>query len=146
MAAVDIDPSKLALAQELGAELTVNAMEQDPGAYLKQQVGGMHGVLVTAVSRPAFAQALGMARRGAIALNGLPPGDFPLPIFDTVLNGLTIRGSIVGTRLDLQKSLDFAAAELVHAHTAPRGWTTSTTFSRMQAGKIDGRIVLDLSM
>ena len=148
VAAVDIDPSKLALAQELGAELTVNAMEQDPGAYLKQQVGGMHGVLVTAVSRPAFAQALGMARRGGtIALNGLPPGDFPLPIFDTVLNGLTIRGSIVGTRLDLQKSLDFAAAGLVHAHTAPaRLDDINDIFAKMQAGKIDGRIVLDLSM
>ena len=148
VAAVDIDPSKLKLAQELGAELTVNAMEQDPGTYLKQEVGGMHGVLVTAVSRPAFAQALGMARRGGtIALNGLPPGDFPLPFFDTVLNGLTIRGSIVGTRLDLQESLDFAAAGLVHAHTAAaRLDDINDIFAKMEAGKIDGRIVLDLSM
>ncbi len=147
VAAVDIDPAKLKLAQELGAELTVNAMEQDPGAYLKKEVGGMHGVLVTAVSRPAFAQALGMTRRGGtIALNGLPPGDFPLPIFDTVLNGLTIRGSIVGTRLDLQVSLDFAAAGLVHAHTATaRLDDINAVFDRMQAGKIDGRIVLDMS-
>ncbi len=147
VAAVDIDPAKLKLAQELGAELTVNAMEQDPGAYLKKEVGGMHGVLVTAVSRPAFAQALGMTRRGGtIALNGLPPGDFPLPIFDTVLNGLTIRGSIVGTRLDLQESLDFAAAGLVHAHTATaRLDDINAVFDRMQAGKIDGRIVLDMS-
>lgn len=147
VAAVDIDPSKLRLAQELGAELTVNAMEQDPGTYLKKEVGGMHGVLVTAVSRPAFAQALGMARRGGtIAMNGLPPGDFPLPIFDTVLNGLTIRGSIVGTRLDLQESLDFAAAGMVRAHTATaRLDDINDIFDRMQAGKIDGRIVLDMS-
>ncbi|WP_298948442.1 alcohol dehydrogenase AdhP [uncultured Paracoccus sp.] len=147
VAAVDIDPSKLKLAQELGAELTVNAMEQDPGTYLKKEVGGMHGVLVTAVSRPAFAQALGMARRGGtIALNGLPPGDFPLPIFDTVLNGLTIRGSIVGTRLDLQESLDFAAGGMVHAHTATaRLDDINDVFARMQGGKIDGRIVLDLA-
>ena len=147
VAAVDIDPSKLKLAKELGAELTVNAMEADPGQVLKKEVGGMHGVLVTAVSRPAFAQALGMTRRGGtIALNGLPPGDFPLPIFDTVLNGLTIRGSIVGTRLDLQESLDFAAAGMVHAHTATaRLDDINDVFARMEAGKIDGRIVLDMS-
>ena len=147
VAAVDIDPSKLRLAKELGAELTVNAMEQDPGTYLKKEVGGMHGVLVTAVSRPAFAQALGMARRGGtIALNGLPPGDFPLPIFDTVLNGLTIRGSIVGTRLDLQESLEFAASGQVHAHTATAKLDEiNDVFAKMEAGKIDGRIVLDMS-
>ena len=147
VAAVDIDPSKLRLAQELGAELVVNAMEVDPGTYLKKEVGGMHGVLVTAVSRGAFAQALGMTRRGGtISLNGLPPGDFPLPIFDTVLNGLTIRGSIVGTRLDLQESLEFAGAGLVHAHTATAKLDDiNDVFDRMQAGKIDGRIVLDMS-
>ncbi|MFD1798105.1 alcohol dehydrogenase AdhP [Paracoccus aurantiacus] len=147
VAAVDIDPAKLKLAEELGAELTVNAMENDPGDYFKKEVGGMHGVLVTAVSRPAFAQALGMARRGGtIALNGLPPGDFPLPIFDTVLNGLTIRGSIVGTRLDLQESLDFAGAGLVHAHTAAEPLDNiNDIFKRMEKGQIDGRIVLDMS-
>ncbi|TKW64923.1 MAG: alcohol dehydrogenase AdhP [Paracoccus denitrificans] len=147
VAAVDIDPAKLKLAKELGAELTVNAMENDPGDTLKKEVGGMHGVLVTAVSRPAFAQALGMARRGGtIALNGLPPGDFPLPIFDTVLNGLTIRGSIVGTRLDLQESLDFAGAGKVHAHIAAEPLDNiNDIFSRMEKGQIDGRIVLDMS-
>ncbi|HBF90656.1 MAG TPA: zinc-dependent alcohol dehydrogenase, partial [Hyphomonas atlantica] len=52
-----------------------------------------------------------MVRRGGtVSLNGLPPGDFPLSIFNMVLNGITVRGSIVGTRLDLQESLDFAAA------------------------------------
>jgi propanol-preferring alcohol dehydrogenase len=147
VAAVDIDPSKLRLAEKLGAEVTVNAMECEPGAYLKKEIGGAHGVLVTAVSRSAFAQALGMARRGGtIALNGLPPGDFPLPIFGMVLEGLTVRGSIVGTRLDLQESLEFARAGLVHAHTATAKLDEiNDVFARMHAGKIDGRIVLDLN-
>jgi propanol-preferring alcohol dehydrogenase len=46
-----------------------------------------------------------VARGGTVALNGLPPGDFPLNIFGLVLNGITVRGSIVGTRLDLLESL-----------------------------------------
>ena len=46
----------------------------------------MHGVLVTAVHPQAFAQAIGLTRRGGtIVFNGLPPGYFPAPIFDIVL-------------------------------------------------------------
>src|SRR3546814_10789863 len=88
-----------------------------PISFIKKEIGGAHGALVTAVSPIAFKQALGMVRRGGtVALNGLPPGDFPLSIFDTVLNGITVRGSIVGTRLDLQEALDFAAEEIGRAH------------------------------
>ena len=74
----------------------------DPAAFVEREVGGAQGVLVTAVSPKAFEQALGMVDRGGtVSLNGLPPGDFPLSIFDTVLNGITLRGSIVGTHQDL---------------------------------------------
>lgn len=147
VAAVDVDDSKLALARRLGAELTVNAKETDPAAYLRREIGGAHGVLVTAVSPKAFEQALGMTRRGGtIALNGLPPGDFPLPIFDMVLNGITVRGSIVGTRLDLQEALDFAAAGKVAATVSTdRLENVNEVFDRMLQGRIDGRVVLDMA-
>lgn len=147
VAAVDIDDSKLKLARELGAEVTVNARNVDPVAAIKKEIGGAHGVLVTAVSPKAFEQALKFARRGGtIALNGLPPGDFPLPIFDMVLEGITVRGSIVGTRLDLAESLDFAGRGLVHAHTSTaRLEDINGVFDKMIAGKIDGRIVLDFA-
>jgi propanol-preferring alcohol dehydrogenase len=147
VAAVDIDDSKLALARRLGAEVTVNARETDPAAYLRREIGGAHGVLVTAVSPKAFEQALGMARRGGtIALNGLPPGDFPLPIFDMVLNGITVRGSIVGTRLDLQEALDFAGAGKVAATVSTeRLENVNAVFERMLQGRIDGRVVLDMA-
>ena len=81
--------------------------------------GGAQGVLVTAVSPKAFEQAIGMVGRGGtMSLIGLPPGDFPLDIFGMVLNGITVRGSIVGTRLDLQESLDFAGEGKVKATVA----------------------------
>ena len=48
-------------------------------------------------------------------MNGLPPGDFPVSIFDVVLKRLTIRGSIVGTRKDMQEALQFAADGKVKA-------------------------------
>lgn len=144
--AVDIDDAKLKLAQDLGASLTVNARDVDPVAFITKEIGGAQGVLVTAVSPTAFQQAMGMARRGGtISLNGLPPGDFPISIFDTVLNGITVRGSIVGTRLDLQESLDFAAQGKVKATvTTDSLENINDVFARMHKGEIEGRVVLDL--
>ena len=144
--AVDIADDKLALAKELGAELTVNAAREDPAAFAHKQIKGAHGALVTAVSPKAFSQALGMLRRhGTLSLNGLPPGDFPLPIFDVVLKRLTVRGSIVGTRKDLQEALDFAAEGKVKAHVHPGNLDDiNTIFDTMRQGAIDGRIVLSM--
>ncbi len=148
VAAVDIDDEKLDFAKKLGATVTVNAKNTDPGEYLKQEIGGAHGVLVTAVSAIAFDQALSMVRRGGtVVFNGLPTGDFPVSIFDTVLNGITIRGSIVGTRLDLQESLNMAAAGKVKATvTAEPLENINDIFERMRQGKIEGRIVIDYTM
>lgn len=146
VAAIDVADDKLALARELGADLTVNAINQDPGAYLQQQAGGMHGVLVTAVSPIAFEQGISALRRkGTIALNGLPKGSFDLPIFDTVLNRYTVRGSIVGTRKDMQEAVEFAVEGKVKAtiHKAKLE-DINDVFDQMKAGKIDGRIVLEI--
>ncbi|TBU99257.1 alcohol dehydrogenase AdhP [Stutzerimonas kirkiae] len=148
VAAVDVDDDKLALATRLGAEVVVNARNTDPAAYLKKEIGGAHGALVTAVSPIAFQQAMGMTRRGGtIALNGLPPGDFSLSIFDMVLNGTTVRGSIVGTRLDLQEALDFAGEGKVKATVSSDSLENiNEIFGRMHKGQINGRVVLDLSL
>jgi len=143
--AVDVDEPKLDLAKRLGAQLAVNARTQDPVAFVKKQVGGAQGVLVTAVSPKAFEQALGMVGRGGtVSLTGLPPGDFPLSIFDTVLNGITVRGSIVGTRLDLQEAMAFAGEGKVKATVeTARLEGINDVFARMRQGDIRGRIVLD---
>ena len=102
-------------------------------------------MLVTAPSPKAFEQALGMVRRGGtIVLNGLPPGSFPLPIIDMVLDGITIRGSIVGTRLDLQEALAFAGEGVVKATVqTERLEDINGVFERMRVGQIEGRVVLD---
>ncbi|MEM9476867.1 MAG: alcohol dehydrogenase AdhP [Pseudomonadota bacterium] len=146
VAAVDISDDKLKLARELGADLTFNAATEDPVAELQSQMGGVHGVLVTAVSNAAFEQAVGMLRRhGYMSLVGLPPGSFPLPIFEIVLKRITVRGSIVGTRNDLAESLAFAGEGKVTSHFE---WDTleniNAIFDQMRAGKIDGRIVMKI--
>lgn len=143
--AIDVDDSKLELAAGLGAEVTVNARTGDVVAEVQKATGGVHGVLVTAVHPEAFGQAIGLARRGGtIVFVGLPPGDFPASIFDIVLKGLTIRGSIVGTRQDMVEAIDFFARGLIHptVRTATLD-EINDVFAKMEQGQIDGRVVLD---
>jgi propanol-preferring alcohol dehydrogenase len=147
VAALDVTPQKLALARATGADLAVDATSPDAvSQVLKATGGGAHGVLVTAVSPPAFAQAVQMVRRkGTVSLVGLPPGDFPTPIFDVVLKRITVRGSIVGTRRDLDEAIEFAVEGKVHAQItkAPLD-TINSIFADLKAGKIEGRMVLTL--
>ncbi|WP_205538491.1 alcohol dehydrogenase AdhP [Mycobacterium kyogaense] len=143
--AIDVDDAKLDLATRLGAEVVVNARTADVVAEVQKATGGAHGVLVTAVHPEAFGQAIGLARRGGtIVFVGLPPGDFPASIFDIVLKGLTIRGSIVGTRQDMVEAIDFFARGLIHptVHTATLD-EINDVFARMEQGRIDGRVVID---
>lgn len=144
--AVDVHESKLALARALGADLAIHAVDGDPVGEVQRQMGGVHGVLVTAVSNAAFAQAVGMLRRGGfMSLVGLPPGDFPLPIFEIVLKRITVRGSIVGTRNDLAEALAFAGEGKVASHFSwDRLENINAIFERMKAGAIDGRVVLEI--
>ena len=82
--------------------------------------------------------------KGTMVFNGLPPGDFPAPIFDIVLKGLTICGSIVGTRQDMAEALDFYARGLIHPTVASAGLDEIyDVFDRMERGQIDGRVVID---
>ena len=145
--ALDIAEDKLKLARAAGADHAVNALSADAvESVLRDTGGGAHGVLVTAVSTAAFAQALKMVRRkGTVSLVGLPPGEFPTPIFDVVLKRITVRGSIVGTRRDLDEAIAFALEGKVRSEItrAPLA-DINAIFDRMKSGKIDGRMVLDM--
>ena len=146
VAAVDVYPSKLDLARKLGADLVLDG-KADPASEMQSKIGGAHGVLVTAASSKAFEQAYGMLRpRGTMSLVGLPPGRFELPTVETVLRRITVRGSIVGTRQDLEEALAFAGEGKVTTHFS---WdklsNINAIFDRMEHGGIDGRIVLRMS-
>src|ERR1700757_4458046 len=146
VATVDLGPEKMALAKKLGAEITIDAKTQDPAKEIQKQTGGSHGGSPTRVSTIAFKQAIGMLRRGGTcALNGLPPGEFPVSIFDVVLNRYTIRGSIVGTRPDVEEARAVAAEDKVRAaiETQPLE-SVNAVFNRLRTGKVNGRVVLGI--
>lgn len=143
--AVDIADDKLELAKNHGAEVAINAANEDPAAAVQERVGGAHAVLDTAVHEQAFGQAIGMSRRGGtIVFNGLPPGTFDVSVFDVVLNGLTVRGSIVGTRQDMVEALELYAAGKIQPTYQRRGLEElNEIFDEMRGGKIDGRVVIE---
>jgi propanol-preferring alcohol dehydrogenase len=144
--AIDIDPEKLAVAKRMGAEMVINAQQDDVIKIVQSEVGGAHGVVVTAVSLTAFTQAIGITRRkGTCVLVGLPPGEFPTPLFDVVLKRITIRGSLVGTRADLEDCLSVAASRNIRseARTAPLE-KANDALDDLRHGKVKGRIVLTM--
>lgn len=144
--AVDTNDEKLSLAKSLGATHCIDFMKQKPSEVIHTLVGGVHGVVCTAVSKPAFQEAYKAIRRGgACVLVGLPPEELPIPIFDTVLNGVKVIGTIVGTRKDLKECLQFAAEGKVKAITEIKQLEDiNDIFADMEKGEITGRIVMEL--
>jgi propanol-preferring alcohol dehydrogenase len=145
---IDIDDGKLAHATRLGADFVINAKTGDPAAAVKKATdGGAHGVLITAPSLIAFKQGVAMTRkRGTCVLVGLPPGEFPVPLFDVVANCITIRGSFVGTRQDRAEALSFAVGGKVKADIELQPLSSiNQIFERLEHGDVPSRVVLDFA-
>lgn len=142
--AVDVIDEKLDLARELGAEFTINATKEDPVEAI-QRLGGVNQAIALAVSPRAFEQAYGSLRRGGKLVFVALPADneVKLPIFETVLNGITIAGSIVGTRKDLREvfALHAAGKTRVIRETRPLD-QVNEAIADVEAGRVAARIVL----
>jgi len=146
--AVDSEDGKLEHARRLGADVMINARHGDPAAAVQKATGGgAHGVLITAPSLPAFKQGVGMTRKhGTCVLVGIPPGDFPTPLFDVVANCITIRGSFVGNRRDMAEALAFAVDGQVKADIELQPLSAiNTIFERLAHGDVPSRVVLDFT-
>jgi propanol-preferring alcohol dehydrogenase len=146
--AVDVSPEKTELALDHGAEAAFDASAEPdvPGRIRELTGGGAHGGLVTAVNGAAFPEAVaGLRRGGTVSLVGLPPERFGLDIVSTVLGGLTVRGSIVGTRRDLDEAIDFFARGLVRPTYQVRPLTdVNAILADLAAGRVEGRVVMDM--
>lgn len=145
--AVDLLPEKLEMAKELGADYVVNAREEDPVVAIKK-LGGANAAIPFAVSPKAFGQAYQSLRRGGKAvLVGLPADNFiQLPIFETVLNGLHVIGSIVGTRLDLSEVFELHAQGKTRVIYEKRKLeTVNESFEDVEKARVKARIVFDLT-
>lgn len=145
--AVDTGEDRKKLSLKLGASHFVDFMDGKPDEEIQSLLHtGVHASICTAVSEQGFESAYASVRRGGtLVLVGLPPDDMPLPIFDTVINGITVVGSIVGTRRDLEECLDFASRGKIKTDIQVRELDDiNQIFDELDSGKITGRIVLDL--
>jgi len=146
--AVDINNDKLALAKEVGADIVINGHEvEDVAALIQEKTGGAHSAVVTAVSKVAFNQAVDSVRAGGrVVAVGLPSEMMDLSIVKTVLDGIQVIGSLVGTRKDLEEAFQFGAEGLVVPVVQKRPISDAVdVFDEMEAGTIQGRMVLDFT-
>ncbi|MFC9080201.1 alcohol dehydrogenase AdhP [Streptomyces sp. NPDC057062] len=146
VAAIDITDEKLELAAELGADLIIDARTDDVGEVLKQH-GGAHAAIALAVNDVAFAAVnSGLRRGGKLVMVALPAhGTIQVPIFDTVLNGTSLIGSIVGTRQDLAEVFELHAAGQTQVLCETRPLTSvNESIDEVLRGEVKARIVFDL--
>ena len=141
--AVDLIDEKLELSRELGAEFTVNAAKEDPVEAI-QRLGGADQAIALAVSPKSFEQAYrSLKRGGTLVFVALPAeNEMKLPIFETVLNGITVIGSIVGTRTDLREVFELHAAGKTTVEREIRPLDeVNQAIEDVEAGHVPARIV-----
>ena len=130
------------------AVLVVNGKEvEDVADYIQEKTGGTHSAVVTAVSKVSFNQAVDrVSAGGTVVAVGLPSEYMELSNVKTVLDGIRVVGSLVGTRKDLEEAFDFGAQGLVVpvVETVPVD-TAVKVFDQMEKGEIQGRKVLDFT-
>jgi alcohol dehydrogenase, propanol-preferring len=144
--AVDVHDEKLALARDLGASHTVNARTVDPVEAI-QQLGGADAAIALAAQPEPFAQAFRSLRRGGrLVFVALPKdNELPLPIFETVLGGITVAGSIVGTRLDLAEVYELQRDSRTRVIRETRRLEqVNEAFAEVEKGAVPARLVFDL--
>jgi len=148
VAVIDGNDDKLAAAKANGAEVLINRKKvADVAAEVQKATGGVHNAQVTAVNAAAFNQAVSSLRpMGKLVAVALPQGDMALNIAKTVLDGIEVRGSLVGTRADLKEAFQFGAEGKVKPIVEKVNFNDmNEVIDEMKAGSITGRKVFDLT-
>jgi alcohol dehydrogenase, propanol-preferring len=144
--AVDVTDDKLALAKELGADHIVNARVDSPVEVLAG-LGGADVAIVTAADAGPLGQAFdSLRRKGRLVLVGLPArNELALPVFQTVINGIQVIGSIVGTRLDLAEVFELHAAGRTRVVLETRHLEeVNDAFAEVLRGAVPARLVFEM--
>ncbi|CAO4379392.1 unnamed protein product [Caenorhabditis nigoni] len=135
----------------LGAEWFVDAFNTenltDHIKYITN--GGPYGIVNFAAAKKPMEQAFEYIRkRGTIVLVGFPK-DSKILIDTTplIFNAITVKGSIIGSRLDTEEALEFVARGAVKVPLEMvKLEDVSKIYKKMEDGKINSRVVVDFSL
>ena len=142
--AVSAHDEALDIARGNGAEVMVNSRADDPAKYIRKQIGGVHAAICNSIKVEPFVQCFhALRRKGTLVAIGLPVADLPIPIFSLIMKEITVRGSFVGSRNDLEAAYHAAARLGIRLDTeeAPLD-AVNAVFRRIRAGTTSSRILL----
>lgn len=145
--AVDGNEDKLNAAKENGADIAINRHDPDVAEQIQKKVGGVHNAQITAVTTEAFTTSVNALRPdGRLVAVALPKGDMALNIDKTVLDGIQVAGSLVGTRQDLAETFQFGSEGKVKPIVKTRRLDeVNDIIDEMKQNKIVGRMVVDFT-
>lgn len=154
--AIDVNDEKLEAAKALGADITINSMNEDVLEIVRNATGGA-GVSVAfeALGRPqTFELALTLLKEGGrMVAVGIAAGTATaaVPITALVRRGQVIIGSFgARTRVDLPKVVEMAdlgGFDVTRAVTRSYSLAqASEAYAALNRGEISGRAIIDMSL
>jgi alcohol dehydrogenase, propanol-preferring len=144
--AVDVEDEKLQVAKDLGADHVIDARGDQLAET--QALGGVDVAVVTVPSPAAMRAAhASLNPNGRLVLIGLPADNkLEIPVFETVLRGISVIGSLVGTRNDLAECFQMHAEGRTRVIAEPRQLEdVNECFEEVLAGRVPARLVFDLT-
>jgi alcohol dehydrogenase, propanol-preferring len=141
--AVDIADDKLEFAKRLGADVILNASNEDVVKEIRK-LGGAHVAVVTSAAKKAYDMAFyAMRSSGTLMVVGMPAEDLSFPAI--MMREIRIMSSATGTREDMREVLELAAAGRIKCQVETRKLEqVNEVFEDMRSGKITGRVVLTM--
>lgn len=141
--AIDVSEEKLAFARQLGADMTINALNNEEVKQIRK-MGGAHVAVVTSAAKAAYDQAFYAVRSGGtLMVVGMPAEDLSFPAI--MMREMNISSSATGTREDLREVLQLAADGKLKCQVERRPLEqVNDVFDQMRRGQITGRVVLTM--
>lgn len=142
VAAVDPSEEKREQARAAGAEVALDF--DNAGRTLQKERGGVDAAIVFTAAAEAIPQAFrALKRNGTLVLVGLSRSQYELPLTDTVMKGIAIRGSYLGTRRDLEDVFRLLQAGAIRPHVHTHALDeTPALLDQMRRGTLVGRAVI----
>ena len=134
----------LEIAKNNGADLLINSRSKDPGVAVKEETGGVHAAIVNSVQIKPFRQAFDALRpKGTLVSIGLPVAELSIPVFSMIVQEITVRGSFVGSRNDLEDAYRVALRDNIRMDLVEESLdAVNDVYRRIRAGETTSRVLL----